>query len=287
MFVASCSSDTTDTEASSDADTAVSATSDSGDDAVATTDAASDATAVIDCDYIADSFRDVTSANEDLPDPALSAACEGDTVEVASNTIPDYEYVGTSPGDPEAQDMTMSIPAEPVVADETSPVAELGPIAMAVNGVPIYGPTEGTGGDVLSLEGALSECGSHNGPTGFHLHLLGAAEGVDCMFSAEELESETLLVGWSPDGFPIMSGQAEGLTSSYELTDESLFATDTLAAHSYVEGLGDLDECNGRMDDDGQYRYYTTDSYPYYLGCYTGEVAEDALSGVAGGPGQG
>ena len=74
------------------------------------------------------------------------------------------------------------------------------------------------------------------------------------------------------------------LTSSWQLTDESLFASDTWSAHSYVEGSGDLDQCNGRVDDDGQYRYYTTTSFPYYLGCYRGDLLDDS---GAGGPGGG
>ncbi len=59
------------------------------------------------------------------------------------------------------------------------------------------------------------------------------------------------------DGFPIYAGQSE-LDSSWALTDESLFAPSTWDAHEYVEGTGDLDQCNGLFDDAGFYAYYTT-----------------------------
>lgn len=242
-----------------------------------------------DCDATAATFRDVVSANPDLADPSLEATCTGDAIVVASNSIPDYTYIATTPGSPNEVEQTYTLPATPVEDADPTPddVPRLGAIGVAVDGVPIFGPTEGTGGDVLSLEGALSECGSHNGPGAFHMHLFGWAAGVDCLYSAEEVESgDPILVGWAADGYPIMSGlvcadaactSMSQLTSSWQLTDESAFATDTWSAHSYVEGSGDLDQCNGRLDADGQYRYYTTTTFPYILGCYHGEVADGAL----------
>ena len=258
-----------------------------------------------DCEAMAATFRTVTSANPDSPDPELSAACDdtGETLVVASNSIPDYLYVATTPEELQASQQTVSIAVNPVVAETPGEIPLLGTIGVAVDGVAIYGPTEGTGGDVLSLQGALSECGSHSSPVQFHMHLFGWADGVDCLYSTEEAESgESILVGWSPDGYPIMSGlvcedadctSTVQLTSSWQLTDDSLFASDTWAAHSYVAGSGDLDQCNGRVDSDGQYRYYTTTTFPYFMGCYYGVVTDDAIVGSggnapgAGGPGAG
>lgn len=274
-----------------------------GDDGASSTSTSAEANASTtttaapgDCDTITSTFRSVTSANADLVDPELTVSCDGNTVTVASNGIPDFVYVETSPGSPTAQDLTFAIPVTPTEADTPSEVALLGPIAVAIDGVPIYGPTEATGGDVLSLEGALSDCGGHNGPTGYHFHLFGWADGVDCLYSAAEAETGSVQIGWSVDGYPIMSGlvcvdeectSTEQLTSSWSLTDEALFATDTWSAHSFTEGSGDLDQCNGRVDSDGQYRYYTTPTFPYFLGCYRGTVASDAITGFGGGPGGG
>ncbi|EAR24061.1 hypothetical protein A20C1_02314 [marine actinobacterium PHSC20C1] len=251
-----------------------------------------------DCDAMAATLRDVETANPELDDPELSAVCDGDSLVISSNSIPDYLYIATTPGSPQISELTMTIPVDPTEADEPSSVPLLGALGVAVNGVPIYGPTEGTGGDVQSLEGALSECGSHSGPTDFHLHWFGFADGVDCLYDADEVATgESLVIGWAADGYPIMSGvvcsddscsEVVQLTSSWQLTDESQFATDTWAAHSYVEGSGDLDECNGRVDSDGQYRYYSTTTFPYLVGCYYGEVADGALTGNnAANPGGG
>ena len=82
-------------------------------------------------------------------------------------------------------------------------------------------------------------------------------------------------MGSAADVYPIMSGtvcadascsSVKQLTSSWKLTDSSLFASDTWSAHSYEAGSGDLDKCNGRTESDGQYRYYTTTTFPYTLG---------------------
>jgi len=248
-----------------------------------------------DCAAMASTFRSVISANPESVDPSVSAVCEGDSLAVTSNSIPDYAYIATTPQGLRESEQTVSIAVNPVEASTPTEVPLLGAIAIAVNGVPMYGPTEAAGGDVLSLVGALSECGSHSSAVQFHLHLFGWADGVDCLYSSTEAESgDSLVVGWSPDGYPIMSGlvcadedcaSTTQLTSSWQLTDNSLFASDTWSAHSYVEGSGDLDQCNGRVDSDGQYRYYTTTTFPYFLGCYHGVVASGAITGA--GPQQG
>lgn len=244
---------------------------------------AATATAEASCEETAGLFAAGPSVNDDLADPESSAVCGGDTIVVTSNGIPDYTYVQTSPGTPDAADLEYIIPATPELAADVTAVPLLGAAAVSLTGVPIYGPTEGTGGDVLSLVGALSECGSHNGPTGFHIHIVSASENTDCLFTPAEVAESPQLVGYAFDGFPIYTGNDQ-YTSSWELTDESLFATDTWAAHSFVEGSGDLDECNGLTDADGNYAYYTTDSFPYVLGCYSGEVELAEGAGGDGGP---
>ena len=239
-----------------------------------------------DCDAVAELFAAGPSVNPNLADPQSSATCDGTTITVTSNGIPDYTYIQTSPGDPAPQTYSFDLPADPTPAGEPTDVPLLGPIAVSLGGVPIYGATEGTGGDVLSLEGALSECGSHNGPTGFHIHLLGTSERTDCIFTPAEVASAPQLLGYSFDGYPIYTGNDQ-YSSSWELTNESLFATDTWSAHTYVEGSGDLDQCNGRTDENGNYAYYTTNTFPYTLGCYTGVVDAAVAAGPGGGPGGG
>jgi hypothetical protein len=297
LLFASCGSDdkgdATQTTSAATAVSSASTIAGSSETTVATQDSVTTVASGGDCDTVIATFRAVESANPNLADPSLVLSCDGDYVVVQTNSMPDYLYIEASPGDPEPSDLTFRIPLLPVVAATPGEIPALGPSAVAINGVAIYGPTEATGGDVLSLpSGALSACGSHNGPTGFHMHLFLWADGVDCLYDAALVESNSAgQVGWSLDGYPIMSGftcvdaacsSVRQLVSSWQLTNDSLFASDTWNAHSYVEGSGDLDQCNGRVDADGQYRYYTTPTFPYFMGCYHGEVAADAGGGLAG-----
>lgn len=247
-----------------------------------TTDETTSTTAFT-CDEIATKFVTQGSANSDLPDPEVSATCVDDTVTITSNGIPDFPYIVTSPGNPEAMALEYSIPATPILADAVSTIPALGAIGVAINGIPIYGATEGTGGDVFSLSGGFTECGGHNGPTGYHYHTFDATGSDYCLFTEASATAEPQLFGYAFDGYPIYSGNYQ-YTSSWYLNDASLFATDTFTAHVYAAGSGDLDECNGRTDENGNYAYYTTEEFPYTLGCYTGVVDIETEAGT-GGPG--
>ena len=292
IFLAACSGSTaTQDPATEDAATEDAATEDAATaDATAETDeAVSEANTTADerCEAIAAAFVTQGSANADLADPEVAATCTGESVIVTSNGIPDFPYIETSPGLPRAFAYEFEIPVTPIVAETPGDVPLLGSLGVAINGVPIFGPTEGGGGDVYALGGGFTECGGHNGPTGYHYHTFDATGSDDCLFSEEEVSAESVLFGYAFDGYPIYSGNYQ-FTSSYELTDDTLFATDTWAAHTYVEGSGDLDECNGRIDEDGNYAYYTTDEFPYVLGCFVGEVAaSEGGGGDAGGGGRG
>lgn len=105
------------------------------------------------------------------------------------------------------------------------------------------------------------------------------------------------LIGWAADGFPIYarygfsdandaSSSLKAMTGSYQLVttvsdsrpSASLYALGTFAQDwEYVEGSGDLDECNGRVGvtpefPEGIYHYYATDTYPYFQRCVKGQL---------------
>lgn len=91
-------------------------------------------------------------------------------------------------------------------------------------------------------------------------------------------------IGVAADGFPVFGpwindgGLIRKATSSYvlrtglrtsdpapETTYDGTFAED----YEYIEGHGDLDECNGRLVN-GVYGYFVTDTFPYILNCLRG-----------------
>ena len=105
------------------------------------------------------------------------------------------------------------------------------------------------------------------------------------------------LIAWAADGFPIYarygysiaddaSSDLKTITGSYQLVSdvsESRPSSDDYPLGTfkqdwqYVEGSGDLDECNGRVGvtpefPEGIYHYYATDSYPYFQRCVKGSL---------------
>lgn len=135
---------------------------------------------------------------------------------------------------------------------------------------------------------------AHVQPDGqYHYH--GMPEGF---IAKQGGNSSTMtLIGWAADGFPIYArygysvaddatSSLKVITGSYQLVStvsDSRPSTDTYALGTfsqdweYVEDLGDLDECNGRVGvtpefPEGIYHYYATDSYPYFQRCVKGAV---------------
>ena len=110
------------------------------------------------------------------------------------------------------------------------------------------------------------------------------------MFENESSNQESPIIGFAADGFPISgsffsdNGIARKAVSSYRLKNggESRPGPDDtnpggdydgtyIQDYEYIEGSGDLDECNG-MVVNGSYRYYVTETYPWILGCFRGSI---------------
>ena len=188
-----------------------------------------------------------------------------------------------------------------------------GSIAYAINGVPIYGPEDGPGGDaVASQHGAYDEdrqeiwlglCHGHTGPGGaYHYHA-----DANCLHWHSEAQDEgwrnysfppegdgeaSPVIGVALDGYPIYgaygvdsSGVLTEMKSSYRLK-EGQTGYNGIDDYEYVAGLGDLDVCNGHFGPtpdfpEGIYHYHSTMQngegdigFPYFLICYHGSVEE-------------
>jgi hypothetical protein len=77
------------------------------------------------------------------------------------------------------------------------------------------------------------------------------------------------IIGYANDGFPIYSNPGYTYTSGYKMTGNP--KSYSWNAYTYqAGGANTLDECNGRTDESGNYRYYVTETFPYIIGCYKG-----------------
>lgn len=128
------------------------------------------------------------------------------------------------------------------------------------------------------------------------------------------------IIGWSFDGYPIYGmygydddGSIRAITSSYaieRIQDGGDQGYNGIDDWNYVDGLGDLDQCNGRFGPtpeypEGIYHYVSTPlsgspllvtdtnndqvsmiGFPYFLMCYHGvaDVDSQPSNGQGGGP---
>lgn len=264
---------------------------------------------------------ELEAATEDAPGESRSEiVVRGDRRSISSNAIPDHR-VGPFPnrGNPHEiapQALSFEVPANPVVATELTPLG-LAPFGFALNGVFFDpGAAEFWQGDRISgwqyeaLGGAvplgLDENHAHVQPTGtYHYHglptlLLKRLGAGDTGHSPQ--------VGWAADGFPIYSrtGYADPkdpssavrvLRSSWKLKKGSrpggsgpdgLYDGTFVQDYEFVEGSGDLDECNGRFCitpefPEGTYAYFLTEEWPVIPRSYRGNPTNLRIPGPPGG----
>ena len=209
--------------------------------------------------------------------PSLSVSCSSSDLIVKTNNIPDFEYVQVNPETLTAQDYTFTIPLNP--AKRSAPGAMgLGEMGVSVTGLALYAafesPKDGYGDPIA--DDLLDWCNGHPGFGGaYHHH-----GRPDCIFTERSTSTEQvgLVYGYIFDGYPIVSPYecADEACSSLTEVKSSYVKTGSGNAafedYTYQAGSGDLDECNGRVGADGQYRYYATNNFPYLPFCFYGET---------------
>lgn len=236
----------------------------------------------------------------------VSVSVSSTEMNVNSNGIPNHNWVSAIGPQADIQTHTWSIPLNP--ANDTigghvstnCPAAngqwecapDRGPVAVAANGVPIFGPEEGPGGDAVALDFFyftedrqpidLGYCGAHGGPNGVHYHWDAMCQYwepetgetmQDYDWSLIDSTKHSPIIGWSFDGYPIYgmytwddAGAVKGMKSSYAVErtseggDQGYNGIDDW---NYVSASGDLDQCNGRFGPtpeypEGTYYYVST-----------------------------
>ncbi len=149
----------------------------------------------------------------------------------------------------------------------------------------------------------LDSNNAHVQPNGaYHYH--GIPTGILNANGVTSTNPKMLLVGFAQDGFPIYarygystptdaSSALKVMTSSYQIKttlDSGRPPTSVIPAGTftedweYVEGLGDLDACNGQFGvtpefPDGIYHYYITDTYPFIQRCTFGTPQDNGEGG--------
>ncbi|MEP3635779.1 MAG: YHYH protein [Paracoccaceae bacterium] len=228
---------------------------------------------------------------------------DGATCTIASNAVPNHDFNaaegffhGFAP-----QNQTYSISANPVATETPTPLTLGIDNAVFLNGVKLdlvaagcYGVSNGLFGcfdmttpyryDPMGAGSSQFGADKHNAhtqPDGlYHYHGNPVA-----LFEQDNPTEASPVIGFAADGFPIFgsfindNGTIRAATTSYQLKSGTRPDGDEGPGGAYdgtfiddwefVEGLGDLDQCNG-MYQDGVYGYVVTATYPHVMGCFTG-----------------
>ena len=230
----------------------------------------------------------------------------GDTRNMVTNALPNHETgVFPNQGNPNtisAQNKTYSFPLKPKYTGKAQWVREPG---VALNGVKFEPGTAevvvcDTGEnyrveafqDLIDL--GLDFNHAHVQPTGaYHYH--GSPTSV---IENSDTGQDLVHVGFAHDGFPMYYSKSGKYKPSFKLLDGDRDGEGcTYTTHKtidisveghhdgtygsdfeYIEGYGDLDECNG-ITIDGKYMYLVTTEFPYISRCLMGEVEQEERQG--------
>jgi len=219
-----------------------------------------------------------------------------------TNAIPNHDLNdgdASFPNDVAAQNVQYVVSVTPAIADASTPLSLTMDNAILLNGVKVdilaagcFGVGDGRVGcnnpeqpwrfdPLFAANGfRVDSHNAHTQPDGtYHYH------GVPNALFHDSPTMVSAVVGFAADGFPIFgsyfddAGVVRKARSSYRLktvdrptgdgnpggTPDGAYRDD----YEHIDGLGDLDECNG-MIVNGDYGYYMTDEYPYVLGCFSG-----------------
>ena len=258
---------------------------------------------------------DLSTAAVETHECSVSITMNETHITITTNGLPDHDFESTlactqANDCTRAQNYEWTVPRSPVndttgghdatncpeANGDYECAAALGEVAIAINGVPFYGPEDGPGGDaVASHHGVYEEdrqpielgvCHAHNGQGGtFHYHADAnclhwhpdEGEGMlDYNISTPAAVAEntangshSAVIGVAMDGYPIYGlwGYDDQMNivemkSSYKLKDGET-GYNGIDDYIYLQGLGHLDVCNGHFGPtpefpDGIYHYHST-----------------------------
>jgi len=254
---------------------------------------------------------------QNIPSNVQSVQYSHDWVYVSASCIPGYDIGPwpTNPNTPKNQNFVFKITRHPEKNSGTPVETPLGHIGVWSNGVSIFNAKDArsyNNADIwhqnaLAVEGlSFDSCLGHPAPNGeYHHHV-----NPRCLYDYLDGTKHSPIIGYAFDGYPIYgaygyantdgTGGVKRVQSSYRLraiTDRTTLAGGTqlsldqqgpsisqqyplgyyLEDFEYVQGLGDLDEHNGRFCvtpeyPQGTYAYFVTldeqllPAFPYTLG---------------------
>ncbi|MEM7298618.1 MAG: YHYH protein [Bacteroidota bacterium] len=250
---------------------------------------------------------------------SYSESVDGNTRTITVNDVPNH-MVGTFPtasdrriGNPNAisaQSNSYSMTTEPALANNsTNASGWVNGVLFSGVGIEVYTAESFTGftgetnrswnrNALQSVDDLGLDCNNaHVQPGGqYHYHGLPSAYGSEMQVDGNQM----IKIGYAADGFPFYylyyeneNGNILQAEASYELISgerggdgisapSGAYDGEYFQDYEYVEGSGDLDECNGRFGPtpdapNGEYYYVVTQDFPSFPLCFSG-TPDDSFS---------
>ncbi len=243
---------------------------------------------------------------------SYSESINGTTRTITINDVPNH-MVGTFPtdtdrriGNPNAiseQSNSYSVTTQPALANSsTNAQGYVNGVLFSGVGIEVYTAESFTGftgetnqqwnrNALQSVDDLGLDCNNaHVQPGGqYHYHGLPSALGGELQIDGTEM----VKIGYAGDGFPYYylyfenaNGEIEQAEASYELKSgerggdgisapSGAYDGEYFQDYEFVDGSGDLDECNGRFGPtpeapNGEYYYVVTADFPSFPLCFSG-----------------
>lgn len=243
----------------------------------------------------------------------VTYAFTDDSINITGNGLPNHD-TGDFPNDNNPntiseQSVDKTVPRRPTYTGTATDARVFG---ITLGGIPFEPGTaekdQATGWsieafNVTMIFGAgVDFNNAHVQPNGtYHYH------GVPEVLITAEDNQHSNLIGFAADGFPIYarygftdpadsSSAIKEMTPSWQLKSGTRQAGEPSGNYNgdytndfeYVAGLGDLDECNGRLTvtpefPGGTYAYFLTEAFPFAGRCVKGQIAEGFSTAPGGG----
>lgn len=258
-----------------------------------------------DCASYVDSYKSsATDVNRSQAfTGSLTIISTADSCVFHTNAIPNHDFNDgehSFVNSTEEQDDQFEVTNSPSFAANTTAISLTMDNAIFLNGVKLdllaagcYGVSDGKIGchnsdqpwryDPMSelADFGTDSHNAHTQPDGtYHYH-----GNPNALFYANA-DIVSPVIGFAADGYPIYGsyfsdeGIIRAAKSSYQLKSGNRTAINSINPggsydgtyvddYEYIEGSGDLDECNG-MTIDELYGYYVTSAYPWVLACFKG-----------------
>jgi hypothetical protein len=210
--------------------------------------------------------------------PDFKMSVQGDQRVFVSNDLPNHP-TGTfpipstdaayqtdrNPNSIRAQTVTVSLPANPTLADQ--PICAPGAVGILLTGSVLFNALDAPGRDAVAHE-VQDSCQGHPQESGvYHYHWI-----TTCIDDKRLPDGHSALVGNALDGF--------GIFGRYGEKGELLSSSDLDACHGHTHAI----PWDGKMV--VMYHYHATWDFPYTIGCLRGRYDTANVRAISGPPPQ-